>query len=199
MKRRVQLVVMCGFVLLCGSGAEQKGNKKEATPVVREWTIQHFTWELKDEKAIQAWKDKNDRRVPKDVAPVASIRLFRKDTEKSVAIVQLAKGSCGAMLLPMKDNMDTTTSVSFFYSSERFGAGSPDHVCGNEIDDAQLAAGRPISLGSSSHGIRNNKGKGYKSFTVKVTLVTVKKCDEKSAAAAFSEYVNRAPGNRNKE
>jgi hypothetical protein len=197
MKRSVQLAVMCGLMLVCGSGAEKNEKKKEAAPVPREWLIQHFRWQLTDEAAIKAWKEKKDRTVPKDVRAVASIRVFRRDNEKSVVIVHLAKGTCGATVLPLKDDKESSTLVQFFYASGDRRSGIPDTACAHEIDDDDLATGKPILLGASSHGVLREKGGGYKSFTAKVILVTVKKCDDNTAAKAFSAHVE--PWKRKKD
>jgi hypothetical protein len=179
--------------MLSGSGEGKEDKKKEVQPELREWTIQHFQWQLKDEKAIRAWKEGDEGPIPKDATELANISLYKKDNEKSVGIINLGKATCGAILNPGKDDEGSWTTVSFFYSSGQFGKGVPDSTRGRVISmtHKSLANEKPIRIGSSAHGIRQDRGPGYKSFTVTVTVVTVKKCDDKTALKAFSSYIDR--------
>jgi hypothetical protein len=181
------------LLLVSGSESGTKDKQTDNNAQLREWNIQFVEWVLTDQKAIRAWKDKKDRTIPTDVKVLAEIRLFRRDNENSVAIVHLGNATCGAELTPSKDNEGSWTSISFFYSSGKFGKGRPDSVRPGLIsmDEDDLVTGKPIRIGSSSHGIFTAKGDRYQSLTINVTLVKVKKCDVKMARKVFSSYLDR--------
>jgi hypothetical protein len=193
MSRMARLVILGVLLAITGSGLAREDAKKkgkEDAPKLREWTVRHVEWVLTDQKKIELWKKGKDKSIPKDAKEIATVRVFRKDDEKSVVIVSLGKEAVVARFVPWKDDEGSYTTVRFFY--RRGIEGDDDHLshgrtCDVSMDDKQLTTGTPIIIGSGAHGIRNDKG-GYKSFTVRVTTVTVKEIDQKGVDKAVDAY-----------